>query len=938
MRSSDAITCCLAVLSILAVAVMVHDDAAAQDADKALRNAIFNGDFLQGRAGWDIGGPADVEVRTHRTMIAHRADAELSLRHDRLAESMTIFSQYPINVEPGRDYTLALTAAGEGAIAFGVYEYDERGKNTIFPLSQRIALTAEPQTYTYTYTASERARTVRPRIRIIGEAPPQHEPASEYDRADGSASAFHVRLMSFTLMVPQDEFDESINWPEWAVSGEFRDYEGLSEEEMRRIEEEVAVDRILPPYRPIRQERAGVFTLTTSQFEFGGSVFPESISVLGEPILAGPMVFEMETAEGQSITTAAGEPAFTAGDRRVVARQTVRGDGWTLDLTGTLEYDALLIVDLELQADDEVRLTSGSLSIPLTADVAQYIRYHDGSLCFGEGPIPAPGETVEVRHTFGRARIKNDWSPRVLEEEHGTLWEWRRGVPWFFWLGDEEKGLGWIAESDQGWSFGQDDVTLALERTPAALVARVHFITEPITVGESRQTRFILQPTPPKPIREDWFKLRFGRFWNWPPGDEKMIERIEAARVEDPPPLEEPPPPHVLYAHAGGGDGEMRPPWESLQYRRPKDIGILNWKVWSVGCGSPQVARPEMMRRYLRAGSYVGHKALPYLSPTHLSVHDLNGLYYAAKTDTWSKMPPAGATSAYVKICPNSFASEYQAYEIGRLIDEYGIEGIYFDNTHPSKCANLAHGCGYVDEDGNTHPTTPFLGMRRLFMMVRNQFVKRGKTPFIFKHAGALPATVSFVDANLDGEGVYGYDHTQMFTTGEFRARFIGPNQLGLIQVYLPQFSIGTDTSEVSGAQQVIQGTPRLMALALIHGTPIYCGAIQGVPMFKAWAVLDELQGPTVEFIPYWEWPFNETLNEREIYASLYHQPEHSVLVVSNLSTSGAGVVIPRSELDRLIPGLERAEDHMHGRKVELDEESLRLTVPERNFRLISLE
>jgi len=929
VRSCVAIVCLFATVLIPAAVVDAQDRPADGDAGQALRNAIFNGDFQEGRAGWTIGGPGAVQIETHRTMVAHRSDAELSLRYDDLEESMTIYSPYPIAVDPGEAYTLTLVAGGEGEIAFGVYEYADRDRNTIFPLSERIELTPDNRTYSFTYDASEEAVTIRPRIVIFG-------------REDGASGVFEISLIELKLMLSQDEFLKRTTWPEWAVSGEFKDYEGISAEEMRRIEEAVAVDRVLPPYEPIRTEDEGVFSLTTSQFDFGGSVLPESITILGRPILAGPMRFEMEMADGQSVTGGRDDVSYTATEQEVVARQTVRGDGWTLSLTGTLAYDALLIFDAELQADDEVRVAGGSLSIPFAQDVAKLIRYSrdfpDGSHCFGEGPIPAVGETVEVRQVRGRAGIKNDWSPRVLTDEAGTLWEWQRGVPRYFWIGDEEKGLGWITESDQGWSCGEDDVTWSLERAPEGLVARMNFITQPTTVRGSWKTRFIVQAMPPKPVRADWFRMRFNRLWNWPPGDERMIERIEAIREENPPALEEDPSPHVRYAQAGDGTKQMRPPWDLLEHRGLRDIGFLWWNVWSVGCGSPQVARPEMMRRYLQAGSYVGHMAMPYFAPTHLSIHDLNGFYYAAKNDAWAKMPASGATSLYVKICPNSFASEYQAYEIGRLIDEYGIEGVYFDNTHPSECSNLEHGCGYVDADGNTRPTTPFLGMRRLFMMVRNQFVERGKVPFIMKHAGMFPGTISFTDAQLDGEGTYGYDHTQMFTTAEFRARYIGPNQFGVVEVYLPQFSIGTDTSEVSGTQQIILGTRRLMALALIHGTPIYCGAIQSWPMFAAWGVLDELRGPTLDFIPYWEWPFNETLNARDVYASIYHQPENSVLVVSNLSASDTGIAIPRSELDRLVPGLERAEDHMDGWPVELDDESLRMSVPEKNFRLISLD
>ncbi len=926
LRTADYIAFSLALTA--ALVAPAYGDTAKDVEPGAIRNAIFNGEFLDGKAGWTVGGPRDIEIEAHHKMVAHRPDSELVVRHGALAETMGIYSPYPIGVKPGKTYTLTLTAGGEGDIAFGAYEYTERDKNTIFPLSERIALTPESQTYTFTYVASEKAVTIRPRVVFFG-------------KSDGSSGKINVRLLNLRLLLPQAEFLATTNWPEWAVSGELSNYKGLSKRETRAIRRAVAVDGVLPPYEPIRGDGEDAFVLTTSRFHFGRSVFPDSISVLDTPILADRMLLEIETDDGQSIATTESKPALRADDEKVALHQTIRGKGWTLSLDGTLAHDGLMIYDVDLRADDEVHITSASLSIPFSADVAKYIRYSkdfgEQGWCFGEGPIPSAGETVEVRHVIGKEKIKNDWGPRTLVEERGTLWEWSRGVPRYFWIGDEEKGLGWITESDRGWSNGEGDVTWALERTPGGLVARMHFVTQPMTVKGSWNLRFMIQAMPPKPVRDDWFKMRFNRFWNWEPGDTPMIERIEALQKEAPPVLEADPHARVRYVQAGRGTGEIRPAWESLKHRGLPDIGFLWWDVWSVGCGSPQVARPELMKRYLSAGSYVGHMVLPYLAPTHLAIGDLNGYYYASKTDAWAKEPPAGGTSYTVKICANSFASEYQAYEIGRLIDEYGIAGVYFDNTHPEECSNRSHGCGYVDEDGVTRPTTPFLGMRRLFSMVRNQFLVRGKTPFIMKHAGMFPATISFTDAQLDGEGTYGYDHTQMFTTAEFRARYIGANQFGIVEVYLPQFGSGTDTTEVSANEQITTGTRRLMALTLVHGTPIYCGAIQAWWVHTAWGVLDELRGPTVDFIPYWEWPFNEKLNARDIYASIYHQPEQSVLVVSNLSASDAPVAIPRAELDRLIPGLTSAQDNMDGHSVELDDASLRLRVQAKNFRLISL-
>jgi hypothetical protein len=906
----------------------------------ATRNAIFNGDFLDGKAGWTIGGPRDLNVQAHHKMVAHRSDSELSVQYDNLQQGMTIFSPYPIKVTPGKTYTLTLTARGVADMAFGVYEYGEKDKNTTFPLSERLNLKPEAQTFTFTYTASDKAVTIRPRIVFFGSTANNTGLDSDQGRGGGSGK-LDVRLSSFQLLLPEAEFQATTNWPEWAVSGALQQYRGLSEKERRAIRQAVTVPGVLPPYEPIRRSGARGFELTTSRISFAHSVFPDRLEILGQKVLAEKMTLVLETTEGQPLQGTISQPALRVDEQQVVVQQTVRGADWTLNQQGTLTYDGLLICEVNLQAHRPRQLTKASLIIPFTGEVAKYIRYSkdlgEQEWCFGEGPIPAVGESVEVKQVIGRQKLKNEWNPRVLREPQGVLWEWRRGAPRYFWIGDEERGLGWLTESDEGWSNGDQDVSWALERTPAGVVAHLNFITRPTTVKDSWSVRFILQAMPPKPVRDDWFKMRFNRFWNWLPGDAKMIERIETLRQAPPPVGEGDPPAVVRYAQAGGGTGTLRPPWAGLRTKRLPDLGFLWWDVWSVGCGSPQVARPELMRAYLRAGSFVGHLAMPYFAPTHLAIGDLNGYHYAARTMEWAKLPQTGNTSLYVKVCPQSFVSEYQAYEIGRLIDEYDIEGVYFDNTHPELCANSEHGCGWRDEKGMIHPTTPFLGMRRLFMMVRQQFVKRGKTPFIMKHAGMFPGTVSFIDAQLDGEGTYGFDHTAMFTPGEFRARYLGVNQFGVVEVYLPQLGTGTDTSQVSASQQILQGTRPLLAMALIHGTPVYCGAINSQPVFATWGVLDELQGPAVKFIGYWNWPVNETLNPRGLYASLYQQPDRLVLVVSNLSAAEAAVEIPRAELARLLPGLKNAQDNMDRWPVQLDDKSLHLKVPAKSFRMISL-
>ena len=273
---------------------------------------------------------------------------------------------------------------------------------------------------------------------------------------------------------------------------------------------------------------------------------------------------------------------------------------------------------------------------------------------------------------------------------------------------------------------------------------------------------------------------------------------------------------------------------------------------------------------------------------------------------------------------------------VGTLIDDYDIKGVYFDNCAPLLCQNTKHGCGYVDESGTLRPTLPLLGFRKLFMMVRNEFVKRGREPFILTHAGMYPGSVSFTDVELQGEGAYGSDHTEMFSLGEWRARWLGPNQFGVQMSYLPAFGYGMGPNVDRTEQQVI-GTPRLLAMSLLHGTRVWNKYVDTPLVFKAWTVLDELSEPQTTFIPYWEWDeLNAALNSRNVYATGYSSGGRLVLVLSNLSGKAHGVAVPLSEIRAKNPTANRVEDNMHGLPVRIEDGMVTCRIAPKNFRLLS--
>jgi hypothetical protein len=198
------------------------------------------------------------------------------------------------------------------------------------------------------------------------------------------------------------------------------------------------------------------------------------------------------------------------------------------------------------------------------------------------------------------------------------------------------------------------------------------------------------------------------------------------------------------------------------------------------------------------------------------------------------------------------------------------------------------------------------------------------------------PGSISFIDVQLDGEGTYGSDHTQMISLGEWRARWIGPHQYGVQQSYLPSFGYGLGP-DVDRAEERAVGTPRLLAMSLLHGTHIWSQYVDLPPVYAAWGVLDELSSDDVTFIPYWDWPeLNEAINANNVYVTAYAGEDRLVLVLANLSDTEQEIEFPLSAIQARQPGAEVVTDNMHAQPVSIEDGTIRCAVQPKNFRLLS--
>jgi len=921
-------------LSLLLCAALFTSHAFAEN--RQTRNAVYNGDFLQGLNGWNWLGPGrrNVNCSLERSQYGDQLYVDILIQSSNMRETFSFFHTPLLQIKPAATYEVIFEASGTGDFMFGAFEYNAKGRHVGNNYSERLQLTPEAKEYRFTYRPGATAVGIRPAIAFL--------PSTEGQPTDLKA---HIKRME--IPVSDKVFPEiTAHWPVDPLAEKFKDYAGFSAEELAELQEVADIDVVLPPYRPITVNAPGDFTLTTSRLHFGNRMLPERIDVLEKQILAQPMELRVELEDGTQLNQfPVAQPVMRATDTKVVLEQKFNAGNVEMTVALTLEYDALMLYHVAFKGPSDAGIKHASLVISLHPDAARYIRYNDYSRdakqsgVFGYGPIPSKGEIVRTKAVIGSEYLskysKNDWNPMVPSDDD-FVWTWNRGYLNTLWLGDEYRGLSMMSLNQKGYSAGQNAITARIDRKDEAVKLTYTFITEKTTLGDGRELQFGLQIMPPKQVRKNWLSSRYGNFFSTHAETmEDTLDRVEEQMKKGVNTDAELP----LYGSASQlADGRHIRPWKPTPYRKYRDMGGFWHSVWSVGCCSPIVENPDWLKRAVQISDQLGHLLTPYFAATHIASEDPAGYYYVVKTGEWEELPSRPRTSYLRPTCPVSMFSAYIAHGIGKMIDEYGISGVYFDNSAPVICHNPAHGCGYSDESGKAQGTLSLLGMRKLYMMVRHEFVKRGIEPNIRTHLGLDPCTVSFIDAVVQGEGIYGSDHTEMFTLGEWRAAWLGKNQYGVEMSYLAQLGYGIGPGVNVREEQRI-GTPRLMMMGLLHGTHVRAGYNDKKLVVSVWEVLDAMSESPVTFIPYWEWDgLNQLINDRKIFASAYKSDDQLVLVLANLATEEQHVSFPLAEIQTKNRKTIRVSDHMHGLPVSIKDGCVTCTIPAKNFRLLTFE
>ena len=631
-------------------------------------------------------------------------------------------------------------------------------------------------------------------------------------------------------------------------------------------------DEVLPPWTPV-EVGAGRVAVWGRTYEFGSLPFPASVVARDAKVLTRPIVLR-GTAGGKELAwTGAG--CRTVESRPALARlaTTASAGGLRLEGTAAVEYDGMVRCDFKLAPGaGKVTVERLALEIPFDPRHAKYLHQWPGrwGSVFNSCALPADG--------------------------------YRGAFKPFVWLGDERRGLAWFSESDRNFFNGKGEHTIEIERKDGAVVLRVNLITVPQTIEGPLEYTFGFQATPARPPEPDAWDYRICHMGAYgiedrqytPPGG-KPVNRLE------------------YLARAGVRTMCFHEQWTDIQ-AYPKTTHGQQLKELVEACH----------RQKIQLLLYLGYE-MSTIAPEWDAYHE-KCLVVPRRGGYKRKYQPEPDQTAYI-VCYRSAWQDFIAAHLQKLVEEYGIDGVYLDGTsEPWGCRNTAHGCGYRRPDGSIGATYPFYDTRRMMKRIYT-IVKRhdprGQVNVHQSTCMTIP-TLAFATSYWDGEQLQGLK--RQATAGEvlpldaFRAEFMGHNWG--VPAELLHYASGPLRRSES------------MALALLHDVPVRPGSMADLhELARLWRAFDELGRHEAAWLPYWDSGRYVRTGPAGVKASLYNRPGKGFLVVIANTTPKkcrAEVTFDLATLKQ--PGELTARDVLTGRELALSAGRLELPLESLGF------
>ncbi len=594
---------------------------------------------------------------------------------------------------------------------------------------------------------------------------------------------------------------------------------------------------VLPPWTPV--EVAGATGATVEvwgrTYEFGTLPLPCSVVTKDAEVLVAPVTLR-GVADGKELTwTGSGCRTVDAQPDAVQLAATAESGNLRCEGTVTVEYDGMIRCDLRLLPKaGKVTIQRLTLEMPLDARYARYLHSWPGGwggYASNSGNLPEKGYH------------RNKFRP-------------------FFWLGDEWRGLAWFCESERNFFNLKNVNPVEIERKDATVMFRVNLITVPQTIDRPLEYTFGFHATPVKPIDSDAWDYRTSHIFDY--------------GIEDRPYTPPDGKPTTMLAHLARGG-----------------VRTLYFHfLWTDICAYPAtIKHGKKLKKLAEACHRENIQLLPYLGYLMSDIAP----EWAEYSEQCLVKPRAGKFSGrnppqtcYI-VCLRSAWQDFTAAHLEKLIEDYGIDGVYLDGTaNPWGCANAAHGCGYKRPDGSIGQTYPIFAtrsmMKRIYTIVRKHN-PRGQVNVHQSTCMVIP-TLSFATSYWDGEQFQFLSHAKAVDVplDTFRCEFMGHNW-GIPAEFLHYYTGSWKRPEAMamGLLHDVPVRPLLRRdLDPLHDFPSYSPADMKdfEEMSRLWRAFDAFGRHQATWLPYWENDRYVGCGPEGVKTSIYNRPGKGFMAV----------------------------------------------------------
>ena len=669
---------------------------------------------------------------------------------------------------------------------------------------------------------------------------------------------------------------------------------------------------ILAPFIPLVRTGRSVESLS-SECSFSEAGLPVQIQAeQSEPtvgaavadLLASPMALtiwnESETNALESVTP------FTVvqEERDLIVFESVGKIGdLDVSFTNRVEQDGMCWFEMTLSATQTVVITNLTLDIPLVKEQATlFYEIADRARNFCAGSFNGGDEKVWI----------SNWSltESTFPTDDGVVWNSMQatnialktgifGIKGNFkpmiWLGNEDRGLTWFAETDRYWSLDWDKPAMEIVRDNDETILRVHFINQTLTMeaGDSRTIPFGLLPTPVKPLPNQW------RSWRvYAPSTNNNLQNVEI-RAD-------------LYTNVFTGVNAYTPYPLNYEYQPAAEFIKTNYHDKGI--------------------IYLDYQIIGWLGRMAESPE---GLAYKGE---WGKLVPRDFDTTECAFLESFQLFKSWAYD--QYLKNIGFYTLYEDCAWPGPLFDKALDVGYERPDGGWQSEFPMLGMRKA--VKRNVAVwEENHMPNMYGvHKTAATATPahSFAAITIDGEQLpqtnSAMDYIDQWPLENIRAYVMG-RQFGHVPYFISQMRMtGCTDAEKEKAFRTFYG------LLMLHDVIAWPGSWHYRPARDAvhGAVnYINIGSKKIDFYPYWGLGDKQvvTPSSSEVEVTIWKNEDTLLAIILNRGETQTVEV----QFDSAKLGLPfvSAVNYESGQNLSIASDTLSVEVERHDFQLVVL-